>query len=97
MSQRMLQKICITICSLGAASFAAFWIVAVILGGDAASGRVEDGHYYLSSHGRLTEVSRGTFLYSRVHTYSIWITHPLAIVAAIAATCMKKDEKRPRP
>lgn len=94
MSQKTLQKICVTIFFLGLANFAMFLIGAVILGGDAVSGKVEDGHYYLSNHGRLTEVSRGAYIYSRTHTLSVWVTHPLAILAVIAERRMNKNEKR---
>ncbi len=38
-------------------NFAVFWLVAVLIGGDAISGNVQGNHYYVSSHGKLTEVS----------------------------------------
>ena len=63
-------------------NFAVFWVVAVRLGGDAVNGRRQDGHFYLASHGKYTEVSERVFTYSRLHTYSVWITHPLAFLAA---------------
>ena len=94
MSQKTLKRICVTIFFLGFANFAAFLIAAVVLGGVAVSGKVEDGRYYLSNHGRLTEVSRGTYFYSRVHTHSVWVTHPIAILAAIVASRLNKHEKR---
>ena len=61
-------------------NFTVFWFVAVYLGGDAVSGRVENGHYYLSSHGKLTEVTPNVWRYSRAHTISTWITHPLGFL-----------------
>ena len=96
MSQKTLQRVCITIFFLGLGNFAAYWIAGVSLGGNAVSGKAENGRYFLSNHGRLTEVSRGTYFYSRAHTYSVWVTHPVAILAAIAASRMNKREKRPR-
>ncbi len=63
---------------LGVVNFAVFWIVGACIGGDAVSGRSEDGHYFVSNHGQLTEVTHAVFLYSRIHSYSVWITHPLA-------------------
>jgi hypothetical protein len=60
-------------------NFTLFCIVGVCIGGDALSGKVEDGHYYVSSHGKLTEVSPNVWHYSRCHAISVWITHPLAI------------------
>jgi hypothetical protein len=60
-------------------NFAVFWVVAVCIGGDAISGKAVNGHFYVSSHGKLTEVSRAVWNYSRIHTMSIWITHPIGI------------------
>ncbi len=67
----------------GFVNFAAFFTVAVAIGGDAVAGRVEGGRYYVSSHGRLTEVSRGVWEYSLFHARSTWITHPLAALAML--------------
>lgn len=53
--------------------------MAVLYGGDALNGKVEDGHYYLASHGRYTEVSQRFFEYSRIHALSAFIAIPLAL------------------
>jgi heme/copper-type cytochrome/quinol oxidase subunit 2 len=50
--------------------------------GDAMNGYIRSGvvdgrrvlHYYLVRHGMPVEVSRGTWIYSAVHSVSIWIT-----------------------
>lgn len=63
-------------------NFAVFWVVAGRLGGDAVNRRMQDGRFYLANHGKYTEVSERVFTYSRLHTYSVWITHPLAFLAA---------------
>jgi hypothetical protein len=63
-------------------NFLAFFSVALYLGGDALSGKVDNGHFYLASHGRYTEVSARVFAYSKWHTYSVWLTHSAALVAA---------------
>ena len=63
----------------GIINFSIFWFAALYFGGDAVSGRVIDGHYFLSNHGRLHEVSRAVFTYSKWHVYSLFVTHPLAI------------------
>jgi hypothetical protein len=78
---------------LGWLNFMAFWFAAVALGGDAVSGKSEAGHYYLSSHGRLTEVSGPVFAYSRVHTYSVFVTHPLALLAGLIGYRIKKSHE----
>lgn len=51
------------------------------LGGDALSGYVEDGRYYVSNHGRATEVSRDDWEASRRHAQTVFVTHPLGLVA----------------
>lgn len=83
-------RICWSLFFLGWLNFLIFFIAAVALGGDAFSGRVEAGHYYLSSHGHLTEVSRGIFNYSRIHTYATLLTQPLALLAGYVGNRIKK-------
>ena len=48
----------------GVVLFAIFIIFSLIVGGDAVSGKIEDGRYYVSSHGKLKEVSRTVYLLS---------------------------------
>ena len=73
---------CGVIVGLGLVNFLAFFVAAVYLGGDAVNGKMEAGHFFLMSHGRLTEVNEDVFAYSKWHAYSVWITHPLALIAA---------------
>ena len=63
-------------------NFLVFFAVALYLGGDAANGKIDDGHFYLGSHGHYTEVSARVFAYSKWHTYSVWLTHSAAFIAA---------------
>jgi hypothetical protein len=63
-------------------NFVVFWIVAVLIGGDALSGEARNGRYFLSSHGHLTEVSHAVFVYSLCHVLSVFVTHPLGFVCA---------------
>lgn len=65
--------------AIGILNFACYVIVASILGGDAVNGKTEGGRFYLCEHGRYTEVSESVFEYSRIHTYCVWVTHPLAM------------------
>ncbi len=74
-------------------NFIAFMIISVKIGGDAISGKAEQGHYYLSEHGRETEVSYPVYLYSYIHTISVLITHPLALLAGFFLSKAKKTEK----
>ena len=67
---------------LGIANFAVFFIIALYMGGDVINGKIIDGRYFLSSHGRLTEVTQGVFTYSQWHTRSLFVTHPIAMLSA---------------
>jgi hypothetical protein len=75
----------IALCLLGF-TFIAWWIAVPILGGDALSGCIEHGHYYLALKGGCrarTEVSRAVFEYSRWHTYlmlAMWVIGMLAFL-----------------
>jgi hypothetical protein len=60
-------------------NFVSFWAVAVVIG-DALHGHTEDGRFFLSNHGQLTEVGHAVFVYSRLHALSAIATVPLAIV-----------------
>ncbi len=77
-------------------NFMVFVTVAMSIGGDAGNGKTEDGRYFHANHGRYTEVSHGVFLYSRLHVYSVWITHALAVIAggSLAWSSSKAMRKR---
>jgi hypothetical protein len=52
------------------------------LGGDALNhGSINDGHYYIKSHGRTKEVTEALFEYSRWHASILKITQPIFITA----------------
>jgi len=65
---------------VGLANF--FWFMAesASLGGDAVNGVVRDGHYFVSNHGALTEVSPAEWRWSRAHGISVIGTHLLTMV-----------------
>ena len=95
-----LKKFYVAIFFAAILNFAAFWIIAVSIGGDALSGKEESGRYYVSNRGKLTEVSRTIFMYSFYHTCSIFITHPLGIIAIILANRIERRKynlKHPVP
>lgn len=66
---------------LAIVNFAAFVIVATLLGGDALNGHADGGHYFLSWHGRDTEVSSAVFRYSQLHAVSTFVFLALAALA----------------
>ncbi len=58
-----------------------FWVLADWgkLEGDASGGYQRDGHYFVGNHGKYREVTQGEWTWSRMHTMSLLVTHPLAI------------------
>ena len=77
------------------ANFAALFVLSLALGGDALNGTVRNGHYYLGDHGRYTEVSKAVFQFSRVQTVSVFITHPMAIIASLSAFLRSRRQDDP--
>lgn len=86
----MMRRVFQAVFILGMLNFVLFFLVSSYLGGDAANGRVEAGRYFVGSHGRLTEVTADAFLFSLWHARSLFVTHPLAILAAALAFRARK-------
>jgi len=84
-------QISIWIIVLGLANFLAYTVVYMSLGGDAMNGRVwaeptpagRQLHYDLGAKGQRREVSRGVWIYSAVHSISIWITVGAVLLAML--------------
>ena len=76
-------RICEYISGIAIINFLLFFVIALLIGGDAVNGKAEGGHYYLANHGLLTEVSYLVFMYSKLHVYSLFITHPLGMLAGL--------------
>jgi hypothetical protein len=77
-------RICLWVIMLGLANFFIYAIAYMFIGGEAVNGwvRVIDGQarYFLQS-GR--EVSRAVYIYSGVHSTSIWITVAAVMLAML--------------
>jgi hypothetical protein len=82
-NKKKIQDICRVVFTVAIINFAVFFVIAIIIGGDALNGHETAGHYYLANHGALTEVSYFVFIYSKIHAISLFITHPLAMIASI--------------
>jgi hypothetical protein len=67
------------------ANFTAFAISIEVLGGEAFSGRREEGRYFLGNHGQHPEVSRATYVYSMTQGIAMIATFPLAVVGGFMA------------
>ncbi|MFL5440482.1 MAG: hypothetical protein ACJ79W_15090 [Myxococcales bacterium] len=82
--------------ALAAIHFALFVGTIVALGGDALTGRVEDGQYLLGNHGQFIQVGRGTWLFSAVVGRTlVYGTFPVGVLAALARP-RKEGRERPR-
>jgi hypothetical protein len=86
----------IVIGCIGIVNFAVFFIGSIYFGGDAVNGYSCKGHYFLGSHGRYTETTKAVYTYSRWHVYSLFITHPAAMLAGIIWSRDKKAALRLR-
>lgn len=88
MERRKRNIILLWIIILGLANFAAYTLVYWYLQGDASNGKFENETYYLRGHfihhraGQLSEpVSRATWVYSFVHSISIWPTIAAVLIS----------------
>jgi hypothetical protein len=75
-------------------NFIVFCAGALFLGGDALNGRVEEGRYYLSMYGRLTEVTHGVYTYSRWHAISVILSVACVLVWYLSMRLRKPDYAR---
>lgn len=81
---------------IAAINFLAFFFGCMVLGGDALNGYERDGRYFVMSHGHYTEVSWPLFIYSKVHGWSMWVTHSSVFLVALVGHLLEKRTKRKR-
>lgn len=79
MDRRTRNRLCIWIIGLGVANFIAYTVSYWYVGGDAHNGEIRNGNYYVRGHfivhgatGAERAVSRGLWIYSYIHSISIW-------------------------
>src|SRR4051812_13264385 len=84
---------------VAALNFVAFFCGDVWLGGSAQNGYAKDGHYFLGSHGRYTEVTKTVWTYSCYHGTSVLMTHGsfflLVVGFLITGDMVLGKERRP--
>jgi hypothetical protein len=85
-------KVCIWIIALGLTNFLVYALLYDSIGGEAVNGAVRPGvgqdgaarlHYHLTDSGKETEVGRGVWIYSAVHSISIWVTVGAVLLAML--------------
>lgn len=60
--------------------FFSFFIVCLVLGGDAQHGFEQSGRYFLSNHGRLTETTEAIFRFNKSQGVSLFILFPILAI-----------------
>jgi hypothetical protein len=81
-----------SIITIWGVSFVVFWIISVFAGGDAVSGKIEDGRYYLASHGKYTQVSRAVYVASAA-AVAFLETGPVSISLILVALFLQGDKQ----
>lgn len=90
MDRRSRTKVCVWLILLGLGNFLAYGVGYALIGGDAPNGAVRDGHYFVRGHfihhlsGQEQEVSRGVWIYSYIHSISIWPSIAIVLLALFA-------------
>ena len=72
----------------------AFMVMASWIGGDAVAGRVDDGHFFVSSHGHLTEVSERVFEISLWHMRSVELAWALLFGGVLFGVARARWQQR---
>ena len=81
---------------IGVLNFSVLVVTSLGRGGSADRDASHDGHFFVSDHGKLTEVSEGTYRFSLAHSKSVFITHAMAMlgIVLLMAVDMKKKAGR---
>ena len=81
MPRRQRNKLLIGVIGLGLLNFLAYTIIYAILGGDAKNGWIVDGQCFVRGHflrlgseGQAVQVTMAVWIYSYLHSISIWPT-----------------------
>ena len=81
MTRSILAILSVAAIVIAAVNFISFIVETQRLGGDALNGYEREGHFYISSHGDTKEVDERTWRYNRIHAISVFLTHPLGMLA----------------
>ena len=89
MDRRTRNRLCIWIIGLGLLNLLAYTVVYAYIQGDAVNGESKDGRYYVRGHflhgpeGKQREVDRATWIYSYVHSISVWPTEGVVLICLL--------------
>ena len=77
------EKFAMILVLCGVFNFLIFLVFCVNIGGSAGNGEIHEGRYYVSEHGRSSEVSPLVFRLNRAQGISLWMTHTMAILGMV--------------
>lgn len=89
MTRRKRNLVCIWIMILGVGNFVVYTVAYGYIGGDACNGEIRNGQYYVRGHflrhptGMDREVSGGVWIYSYLHSISIWPTIAAVLLSTL--------------
>ena len=89
MDRRARNRLCIWIVAVGMTNFLSYTVAYNYIGGDAKNGAISDGVFYVRGHflrgseGHERAVSRGIWIYSYLHSISIWPTHAAVLLSML--------------
>lgn len=89
MDRRRRNRICVWLIILGLGNFLLYAVVYAIIGGDAPNGYITDGTYHIRGHfvhrtaGFEQQVPRWVWIYSYVHSISIWPSIAAVLLAML--------------
>lgn len=73
-------------------NFLSFAVATCYFGGDALNGKEENGHFFLASHGKFTEVTEGVFNYSKYHGLSVFFSIGIVMIIHYAGNSERKSD-----
>ena len=89
MDRRRRNRICVWLIIFGLGNFLIYAVVYAIIGGDAPNGDIQDGVYHIRGHfvhrtvGFEQEVPRWVWIYSYLHSISIWPSIAAVLLAML--------------
>lgn len=90
MRARRRNAVCLVLIGAALANLLAYTVAYGVIGGDAPNGHTEAGgryfirgHFLKSSAGQEFEVSRGVWLYSYVHSISLWLSMGVVLLCML--------------
>ena len=94
MPQGKLERIGTVFMAIGTLNFLVMMVCVFGLGGEALSGKVQGGHYYLGYKNSLTQVSKMVYIASLWNDWSAIIFYPLGALLASPSAMRRKAGRR---